>query len=191
MRAAVLADPATVLTLPNLITFLRLCAVPVAVWLVVRRDLQWAFWMFLLAGMSDALDGFLARRGARSRLGAVLDPLADKALLTSMYVVLAGIRVLPDWLAILVVFRDVVIVGGVMLMTVLGEPVTFRPLPISKLNTVGQIALVAAALLVAGFRLPFPPGLNWLVWGVAATTLWSGTLYVYTAARQARHTPWP
>ena len=86
-------------------------------------------------------------------MGALLDPVADKALLVTMYVTLAAVEALPDWLAILVVFRDVVIVGGVVVLSVLGQSVLIRPLYISKLNTVLQIVLVAVTLLLSGFGL--------------------------------------
>jgi cardiolipin synthase len=174
---------AAIVTIPNLITLTRLCAVPIAVWLVLRDDLRWAFWLFLGAGLSDAVDGWLARRGAYSRLGAVLDPLADKLLLTSMYVVLAAVRLLPDWLAILVVFRDLMIVGGVILITVLGETVLIAPLFISKLNTALQIALVALVLLMSGFGVHLSGPLEWLACCVAVTTLVSGAMYVRKEAR--------
>ena len=140
------------LTLPNAITFARLCAVPATVWLMLRHDLHAAFAVFVAAGLSDAVDGWLARRrGGGNAIGAVLDPVADKALLVSMYVTLAAVGVLPDWLAILVVFRDVVIVGGVLVLAVLGHAVRIRPLLVSKLNTAMQIVLVAVALLLHGF----------------------------------------
>ncbi|MDE2517727.1 MAG: CDP-alcohol phosphatidyltransferase family protein [Rhodospirillales bacterium] len=201
------------LTLPNAITFARLCAVPVAVWLVLEHRLIAAFALFVAAGISDAVDGWLARRQGSTRIGAILDPLADKALLVSMYVTLAAVGELPDWLAILVVFRDVVIVGGVVLLAVLGQPVVIRPLRISKLNTALQILLVAATLMVAGFGLVPPVGLGsgydallwprlWaqflggagpdfvraaamaaMVWLVGATTLASGAAYVWRTVR--------
>lgn len=177
------AGGAAVVTIPNIISLARLCAVPVAVWLVVRAELRVAFWLFLAAGLSDALDGWLARRGARTRLGAVLDPLADKLLLTSMYIVLAAVRLLPDWLAILVVFRDIVIVGGVIVISFLGGNVVIAPLLVSKLNTALQIALVALVLLLAAFALPRPAALSVLVWCVAATTFISGASYVRKEAR--------
>jgi cardiolipin synthase len=107
---------------------------------------------------------------------------ADKVLLVSMYVTLAAIHVLPDWLAILVVFRDVVIVGGVLGLSVLGLPVVIRPLMISKVNTVLQIALVAVALLHAGIGISTPL-LPALVWLVTASTLASGAAYAAQAAR--------
>jgi cardiolipin synthase len=171
------------LTLPNVITFGRLCAVPVAVWLVLDGAFAWAFWLFLAAGLSDALDGWLARRGAASAVGAVLDPVADKALLVTMYVTLAAVSILPVWLAILVVFRDMVIVGGVLVLGVLGHPVGIRPIWISKLSTALQIVLIAAALFMAGFALPMPILLAVLIWATAVTTLGSGAIYVAKTVR--------
>jgi cardiolipin synthase len=178
---------ALVFTLPNAITFARLCAVPAAVWLVLQHRLDLAFWVFLAAGISDGVDGWLARvRNARSRLGAILDPVADKALLVSIYVTLAAIGVLPDWLAILVVFRDLVIVGGVIVLYLAGQPPAIEPILLSKANTVLQIALAALALLVAGFGLPGAGLVAALVWLVAASTFASGAVYVWQAARRPR-----
>ena len=172
-----------VLTVPNIITFARLCAVPLAVWLVLQHQIAEAFFLFVAAGLSDAVDGWLARRGAASALGALLDPVADKALLVTMYVTLAAVSALPSWLAILVVFRDALIVGGVVCLAVLGQPVRTKPLLISKLNTVLQIVLIAVTLLLVGFHLAAPILITVLVWAVAASTLASGGAYVWKAAR--------
>jgi cardiolipin synthase len=174
---------AGLLSLPNIITMGRLCAVPMAVWLVLRGEFLPAFWLFAAAGASDALDGYLARRMGTSRLGAMLDPAADKALLVSMYVTLAGVHVLPDWMAILVVFRDVIIVGGLIVLWITGHDVPIKPLAVSKVNTVLQIVLVGAALLLVGYGIDLGAGFLMLVWLVAATTLASGSAYVWQAAR--------
>jgi cardiolipin synthase (CMP-forming) len=172
-------------TLPNVITFARLCAVPGAVWLMLQHRLDLAFWVFVAAGLSDGIDGWLARiRNSRSALGALMDPVADKALLVSVYVTLAALGVLPDWLAILVVFRDLLIVGGVLVLYLLGQPPIIQPLWVSKLNTALQIALAAGALLLAGYRLDAGPVLDAGIWLVAATTLGSGAAYVVQAARR-------
>jgi cardiolipin synthase len=171
------------LTIPNMITFGRLCAVPLAIWLVLQHRIAEVFYLFVGAGMSDAVDGWLARRRGGSALGALLDPVADKALLVTMYVTLAIVGILPDWLAILVVFRDVVIVGGVLVLAVLGQQVQMRPLYVSKINTALQILLVALALLLEGFGLTAPVLLTTLIWAVAASTLVSGACYVWKAAR--------
>jgi cardiolipin synthase len=171
------------ITLPNVVTFGRLCAVPMAFWMVLEHRLDITFFLFVGAGISDAVDGWLARRYGGNALGAILDPLADKTLLVTMYVTLAVVNVLPDWLAILVVFRDVVIVGGVILLGVLGHKVSIRPIWVSKLNTTLQIVLVATALFLSGFELTVPVVLPVLIMCVAASTLASGAAYVWRASR--------
>ncbi len=171
-----------ILNLPNAITFARLCAAPVAVWLALRQQLAAAFVVFAAAAASDALDGWLARRRGGTPLGAVLDPLADKALLVSMFIVLAVMGVLPDWLVILAVFRDGVIVAGLLVMWQLALPISVRPLLISKLNTALQLVLIAVALLLRGFGLHADGLMTLLIWLVAATTLISGAAYVWRAA---------
>jgi cardiolipin synthase len=138
------------LTIPNLITLGRILLVPVVVWAIASGEMRIAFLLFLAAGLSDAVDGFLAKRfGMATELGAYLDPLADKAMLVSIYVVLAVIGAIPLWLVILVVSRDIMIVGAVILSWLVDKPVALKPLLVSKLNTVAQIAL---ALLVIAAR---------------------------------------
>ncbi len=176
---------AGVFTLPNAITFARLCAVPATIWLILQGRLDLAFWLFALAGLSDGLDGWLARvLNARSRLGALIDPLADKALLVSTFITLAAVGVLPDWIAILVVFRDLLIVGGVLLLSLHGPAPSIRPLFISKLNTVLQIGLAALALFATGHGWPGPQLVEAVVWIVAASTVASGAAYVVQVARR-------
>ncbi len=178
--------PAGLLSPANLVTLTRLCAVPLAFWLVIEHELATAFGLFVAAGATDAFDGWLARRaGGASRLGAMLDPVADKTLLVTMYVTLAAVNELPSWLAVLVVFRDAVIVGGVLVLGLLGQPVAIRPLFVSKLNTLLQIVLVALTLFLAGFDIGPPPAstaMLALIWAVAASTLASGAAYVWRAA---------
>jgi len=172
----------SLITIPNVVTFARLCIVPLAFWAVLEHRLDRAFLLFVVAGLSDAVDGWLARRLGGNAIGALLDPVADKALLVTMYVTLAAIGALPAWLAILVVFRDLVIVGGVIVLGVLGHPVVIRPLYVSKMNTVLQILLVAAILLQGGFGLMVPGLTELLIWSVGATTLASGGAYVWVTA---------
>lgn len=176
----------TIATLPNLITLGRICIVPVAVWLALQDAWRSTFVLFVIAGLSDALDGWLARRGAQSALGALLDPLADKALLVCMFITLAATNVLPLSLAILVVFRDVLIVGGVLALAILGHRVAIQPLLVSKLNTVMQIMLVAVALFMRGFPWSVGSLLELLIWAVVASTVVSGVAYVWVVARA----PW-
>jgi len=165
--------------LPNLISLLRLLLVPVTVWLLVAGEMMAAFWVFVAAGLSDAVDGFIAKRfDMATELGRYLDPLADKALLVSVYVML-GIRGgLPDWLVILVVSRDVLILGGTALALALAMDLPIRPAIVSKVNTALQIVLAATALLAAGFALRLDMPTAGLVYAVAASTVVSGTYYL-------------
>lgn len=171
-----------ILNFPNAITFARLCAAPITIWLALRQHLAAAFVVFAAAAASDALDGWLARRRGGTTVGAVLDPLADKALLIGMFLVLAVMGVLPTWLVILAVVRDVLIVAGLALLWQFARPVSVHPLWISKLNTALQLLLIATALLLHGFGLHADLLLTLLVWTVAATTIISGAAYVRRAA---------
>lgn len=167
------------LNLPNLITTARILSVPVMIWAIASGEMLIAFGLFVLAGLSDAIDGFLAKRlGMRSELGAYLDPLADKALIVSIYLTLGISGAVPHSLVILVVSRDIMIVGAVMLSWLVDKPIAVRPLLISKLNTAVQIAFAGLVLASLGFG--FNPG--WLMSGgivlVAALTLLSVAAYV-------------
>ena len=170
-------EPGSV-TIPNLISILRLFLVPLTIWLISSDKTRWAFFAFVLAGVSDAVDGFLARQfNMGSALGAYLDPLADKALLVSIYVTFAVLNEIPVWLPILVVSRDFLIIGGVLLAWMLDVPITMRPRAISKVNTLAQIMLAA---LVLG-DLAFPGDLSVLrsvmVYLVGVLTLASAVVY--------------
>jgi cardiolipin synthase len=166
-------------SLPNFISLARLLAVPAAVWLIVTDHFTGAFWLFIAAGVSDALDGYLARiLRSRTLLGAYLDPLADKALLTSVYVSMGYVEEMPKWLVILVVFRDVLIVGGAILYQTLTQRLKMEPLFISKVNTTAQIALAALILAQLGLGLDSHGVDQVLIYVVAATTLLSGGAYI-------------
>lgn len=170
-----------IVNLPNMVTVARLCAVPVAVWLALRHHLVATFAVAAAAGASDALDGWLARRRGGSALGAILDPLADKTLLVAMFLTLAAIGVLPVWLAVLTVTRDVSIVAGLAVLWTRSVRVRMRPLLVSKVNTALQLLLVSFALLVRGFELPGEGVLQALIWLVAGTTVLSSMAYVRQA----------
>ncbi len=167
------------MNLPNLITLGRILLVPVVVWAIASRQMQVAFLLFLIAGVSDAVDGFLAKRfGMTSDLGAHLDPLADKVLIVSIYVALGIAEEVPRWIVILVVSRDILIVGGVMLAWFLGKPMRVRPVLISKLNTVAQIIFACLVLGSLAFGLVFEPLEYAIMLIVAALTLASVGFYV-------------
>ena len=174
------------MSLPNFISLGRLFAVPVVVWLILGGHLAAAFWLFVAAGVSDGIDGFLAKRlDAETTLGRYLDPLADKALLVSVYLTLGSEGYLADWLVILVVFRDALIVAGSLLYFTLTQRVALRTLGVSKLNTVAQIVLVSFVLAEHGLALPVEWLTGPLVYATAATTLVSGAVYVVEWTRRA------
>ncbi len=175
------------INLPNLITLGRLLAVPLAISLIVDGSYGVAFWVFAGAGISDALDGYIAKRfDARTRLGALLDPLADKTLVASVYVTLGLAGQLPNWLVILVVFRDVMIIGGFVLIQSTTAPRHFDPLYISKVNTANsavQIALVGFVLARLGLGAADGVITELLVGTAAVTTILSGMSYLVRWAR--------
>jgi cardiolipin synthase len=165
---------------PNLITVGRLLAVPVAVWLILSDHLALAFWLFLLAAISDGLDGMIARLfRARTSLGAWLDPLADKALLVGSFIAMAAVGLVPLWLAALVLLRDVTIIVGLgVLLVLLRERLSIQPLWVGKLNTALQLALVVLVLAVYGAKLLPEDYVLPAELAVGATTIWSMVAYV-------------
>lgn len=173
-----------VLITPTALTLGRLCAVPVIVWCLVTGRYREAFWLFLAAGVSDALDGAIARMAnARTVIGGWLDPIADKALLISVYVTLGWAGLLPAWVPILVVFRDVLIMGGVLLFHTLGRTPKMAPLLISKFNTVAQISLAAWVVASVGLQRDDAGVTEILTIAASLTTLLSGAAYVRQQAR--------
>ncbi|MEA2993110.1 MAG: hypothetical protein QOD40_2030 [Alphaproteobacteria bacterium] len=178
------------LSIPNLITLARILLVPVLVWAITSGEMQLAFLLFLAAGVSDAIDGFLAKRfGMASELGAYLDPLADKALIVSIYVSLGFAGAVPPWLVILVVSRDMMIVAAVMLSWLVGRPVEIKPLLVSKLNTVAQIIFAALVLAALGFGFDLEPMLSLTMAAVAVLTLLSVGFYLAEWVRHMNSAP--
>ena len=174
------------LNIPNLITLGRILLVPVVVWAISTPGAMWiAFVLFVAAGVSDAVDGFLAKRfGMASELGAYLDPLADKALIVSIYLTLGINGAIPRWLVILVVSRDILIVGGIILSWVIGKPLKIKPLLVSKLNTAAQILFACVVLGSLGFDIKADMLTLGLMALVTALTLLSVAAYV---AEWVRH----
>ena len=154
--------------------------VPVIVLLMIEQQMMSAFVLFVIAGITDGLDGFLAKRfDWTTELGAWLDPAADKALLVSIYVTLGLFGTIPAWLVILVVSRDLLIVGGIILSWMMENPVRMKPLIISKVNTAGQILLAAGVLADLGFQLGLGNIVDMLILFVAASTILSALAYLY------------
>ena len=152
------------MTIPNLITILRFLLVPGVVFALLTDKMGWALAGFLVAGISDGIDGFIARQfNQRTELGAYLDPMADKVLLASVFVVLGYMGELPLWLVIAAVSRDALIICAVLLSTVMGNPVAMKPLFVSKANTAVQIVLAAVVLAELAFALQVGPSREALI----------------------------
>ena len=172
------------MNIPNTLTLGRIVLVPLVIWLIVTHEMTAAFVLFLLAGVSDAADGYLAKRFQwRTELGAYLDPIADKTLLDGIYVALALAGWLPAWLAALVVGRDVLIVLGVVLIQRRNPVFRAKPLLIGKANTFAQLSLAACTLAHAGGVLDLGVLVAVLIAAVSLTTVLSAAGYAAQGLR--------
>lgn len=167
------------MTIPNLISLFRLFLVPFVIWALIDGHYSQALLGFFVAGVSDLLDGFLARKmKCQTTLGRYLDPIADKVLLVAVFVTLGHQGVAPTWLVILVVFRDFLILGGALLAVVFKSSLEIKPLFISKINTLMQLFLVVVLLTELSFEKIYPTINEILFIITAITTLLSGGSYV-------------
>jgi cardiolipin synthase len=172
--------------IPNIITLFRFLLVPPVVVLLLKQQFASALVVFGIAGFSDALDGFLAKHyGWTSRLGGLLDPLADKLLLLGCFITLGWLGLIPWWLIVLVVVRDIVILTGAVVYNFLIEQLEAAPSPVSKLNTFTQILLVLAIMFAEGIQAVPDLWLDVLLYSVLVTTVWSGIGYVWSWSRRA------
>ena len=167
------------MNLPNFLTLTRILLVPFFVTAVVYRHFSWAIGIFFIAGVTDGLDGLLARSlHQKTKLGAILDPLADKLLLTSAYITLGALRFIPFWLPVVVVSRDIIIALGMLVIMLLGYSYEIRPRLVSKATTVFQIVTVLAVLCAQ-----FCPFISRHLWGLYVVTVVftviSGMYYMY------------
>ena len=173
--------------IPNLISVLRIFLTIPVVWMLMEHRFDIALMLFAVAGISDGLDGFLAKHyGWQSRLGGLLDPLADKVLLVSCYLTLALLGLIPLLLMLLVILRDLIIVTGALVYNFRIRELEAEPSLLSKFNTLAQIVLVLAVVLDRGLVALPPWLLQGLVWLVFATTILSGVSYVWVWSRRAR-----
>lgn len=175
---------------PNIITLARLAMIPLLILLLQEQDYRAALMVFLIAGLSDGLDGFIARRyKLESHLGGVLDPLADKLLMLSTYVMLTLLGHIDFWLLLLVVSRDFLIIGGYLVVTSQAGAVQMQASIYSKLNTVVQILLVLAILFEQASLFSVPLLVDFLVYSVLTTTVASGAQYYWAWVIKKRITP--
>jgi len=173
--------------LPNLISAARILLVGPIIWSLLQREFGLAIVLFVIAGASDGLDGYLAKRyGWSSRLGGILDALADKFLLVSTFVCLGWLGIFPWWLVAAILLRDLVIVTGATVYNFRVEAVQPEPTLVSKLNTVLQIVLAAVGVLQLGFGGVPDWIMQTLIWAVMSTVVLSGADYVREWGRRAR-----
>ncbi len=171
------------MNLPNVLTFTRVLLIPVFVILIINRHFGWAAVTFAIAGITDGIDGLVARlTHQRTELGAYLDPIADKLLLSSAFITLAIVDILPNWLAVIVITRDVIILVGFLLMAFTNRRPDIRPSILSKITTVFQISTILIFFITV-----YRPGLGWLssfaIYGTTLFTILSGSHYVYLGTR--------
>ncbi len=172
--------------IPNLITLARIGLVPWLVVLLQNHQFGWSLAVFLIAGVSDGLDGYIAKRfNASTYLGSILDPIADKTLLVTSYIMLSVLEIIPFWLMVVVVFRDLVIIGGNLLMVLFFSSIEMRPLLISKLNTVVQIFYIVLVLASLSFGWEYSGLMVLTAFAVATTSVLSGLGYVYIGSVKA------
>ncbi len=173
--------------LPNAISLMRIALVAPILILLLDGQFGWALALFCVAGFSDGLDGYLAMRfGWTTRLGGLLDPTADKLLVTGLFITMAWIDLIPVWLAAIVILRDVVIVGGAIAYNFIVEPVPGEPSRISKLNTALQMLFIVFVLCRAGFNWPDKITITVLGASILVTVVISGVDYVWSWSRRAR-----
>jgi cardiolipin synthase len=166
--------------IPNLLTLVRVAACPILVLLLHERSYELALYLFIAAGITDGLDGYIAKKfDCVTSFGAVLDPIADKLLIASAYIMLAILGDIPFWLLIVVMFRDLVIIVGYLILVVMGHDLPMRPTYMSKINTFMQISLMGAVLVEKSGLLEISPLVVFLIAGVVVTTVVSGAQYVW------------
>jgi cardiolipin synthase len=168
------------MNIPNTITILRIIVVPFLVYLLIDGSYTGALWLLAGAGVSDALDGFIARRFRMiTFLGSILDPLADKILITSSALALAWICLFPWWLAVVICFRDLVIIGGATVFYIRAGNIEMAPTIPGKLNTFLQFLVIILVLGNAAGLVRAAAALPALFWLVLLTVLFSGVHYIF------------
>jgi cardiolipin synthase (CMP-forming) len=176
------------MTIPNLITIFRLILVPIVIVMILQEEWAWALALFAIAGVSDGLDGYIARQlDMRSEFGAVIDPLADKVLLDSIYITLAIVEVIPSWLAVVVVSRDIMIVMALMVSWMMAQPMTVKPLFVGKVNTALQIAFAAFVLGGLAFALDLGMLVDLFTILIVLLTIMTAGLYLVRWLKHMTH----
>ena len=171
------------MNLPNILTLIRVLLIPVFVILVMNQSFGWALFIFALAGITDGVDGLIARlTRQRTELGAYLDPIADKLLLSSAFITLAIFELLPSWLTVIVITRDVIILVGILVMTLNHYEVKIQPSLVGKVTTTFQISTILLVLMT-GYGSLFKSLSTMGIYGTTVFTILSGAHYIYIGTR--------
>lgn len=171
------------MNLPNILTLIRVLLIPVFIILIINKLFYWALITFAIAGITDGIDGLIARvTHQRTELGAYLDPIADKILLSAAFITLAIIEILPSWLAVLVITRDVIILVGFLVMFLTDYHPKIQPSLVSKVTTVFQISTILLAL-VTMYNPAFEKLSTIAIYGATLFTILSGSHYIYVGTR--------
>jgi len=164
---------------PNILTLTRVLLIPLFVILIINKSIEWALLTFAIAGITDGIDGLIARiTHQRTELGAYLDPIADKLLLSSAFITLAIVEIIPSWLAVIVITRDVIILVGFLVMVLTSYHPKISPSLLSKATTAFQIVTIVLALM-SGYSSLFRLFSVIGIYGTAIITILSGTQYIY------------
>jgi cardiolipin synthase len=171
------------MNIPNFLSLLRIILVPVIVIFLIQDEYAQALIVFSVAGITDALDGMLARiLNKQTQLGAFLDPLADKILLSTGFISLSIFGLIPSWLTVIVISRDLIILMGIMTLSMLSVPYEIKPVFISKITTTLQISTVFLALFLKSFTfemINYAELVKFLSWLTACFTILSGLVYIF------------
>ena len=173
--------------IPNIISITRIILIIPILVLIYRSQFDWALLLFLVAGISDALDGYLAKHfGWRTRVGALLDPVADKLLIAGTYIILTWLGLIPFWLSSIVILRDLIIAGGVLFYSFVIEPFVGEPTIISKVNTFLELLFVLMVLSTSAFMWPNQLVITVIGSAVFVTVVISGIDYIISWIRRVK-----
>jgi len=171
------------MNLPNILTLTRVLMIPLFVIFIMNKHFEWALITFVIAGVTDGIDGLIARiTHQRTELGAYLDPIADKLLLFSAFITLAIVEIIPSWLVVIVITRDVIILVGFLVMLLTGYHPKINPSLLSKMTTVFQIITIVLVLL-NGYYPSFKELSVVAIYGTAGLTVLSGGHYIFIGTR--------
>ena len=169
------------MNLPNAITIIRILLIPLFLYKIIQGEMIFATAVYLTAAITDGLDGFIARVwNLQTKLGTFLDPMADKLLITTSFLTLSVLKIIPLWLALAVISRDFIIVGGSLLVYLMKDELTIRPQPIGKVTTFFQFSYILMVLIQSAYDITFVSNLYVpMIMFTGFLTIISGLVYIF------------